>query len=194
MGILLASHIDGSTEPGKRVERGTSPEDQDLLAWSFDGAAVLGSTALATAGVINGARMFIPDDITVTNIVAAIATAGATLTANQCFAGIWDNAAGTGLRITGNMSTTWNSTGVKTMALASTLDIAGGTYVDVGFWFNGTTGPAFHRGGALGAVNAGTSGTSSHIRFWTANTGVTTTQPTRGTKTANSVAWWIGLS
>lgn len=168
-----------------------SAVDYGLLAMAFDPAAnSSNSTPLATAGTLYGIRLKLITPATITNIVLPIFTAGATLTAGQCFAALYQN--NTLKAQTADQATAWASTGMKTMALSSAQSAAAG-YVDIVMWFNGTTGPAPTRGhqgftvnGALAAANA---------RYFTANTGVTTTAPASlGTKTSFSTAYWVGVS
>jgi hypothetical protein len=171
---------------------GTSPADSGYLAWNFDpnGAAGTGSSPMTTAGQLNVQRLYVDRPITATNIVVHVQTAGATLTSGQCKAALY-NAAGTLLSSTADMSTTWNSTGTKTMALTAAQALSVG-YYDVALWYQGTTGPAFVRGSSYAYITGTQSGAA--IRSATANTGITTTAPaTLGTKTASIQNFWVAL-
>jgi hypothetical protein len=168
-----------------------TPSDQGLVSYTYDPATVSGNATLASAGVLYLSRLHVDVAATVTNILASIATAGATLTAGQCGAALY-NASGALLSATADQASAWGSTGLKTMALAVAQNLPAGDYY-VGLWFNGTTSPAFYRQGTGAHINAGLAATAS--RFGTANTGVTTAAPnTLGTIAAATNAWWIGLS
>lgn len=79
-----------------------------------------------------------------------IGTAGATLTAGQCLAGLY-TAAGARVGVTADMTTTWTTAGNKAMALTAPYEAAPGKYY-VAFLFNGTTSPTFACGSTLGAT------------------------------------------
>lgn len=175
--------VNGNTEPG----------DNNLLAWNYD-PAVGGttSTPLGANGTCYVQKLRIDKRVSVTNLHAWVITAGATLTANQCFAGLYNGSKAL-VASTADQSTAWASTGGKTMALAGgPFACDPGTYYVV-LMANGTTRPAFVRL-ASGAHNINTSGDA--IRWATSNTGVTTALP--GTlSTAFAVAanpYWVGLS
>lgn len=169
--------------------------DYGLLTHSFDptnGATT--ATALTPAGTMWTSRLYLPKRSRVTNIVLYVIGAGATLTANQNGAALY-NAAGTLLSNTAmTQNTSWQSTGSKVMPLLAAQDCPAG-YYDVGWFYTGTTGPAMLRApSATSAVhNMNLAGTT--LRAATANTGLTTTFPaTLGTKTAAAVVYWAALS
>lgn len=167
------------------------PTDHGMIAWPYDPSAAASTTALATAGTVYLVKVHVPVASSVTNIITQVTTAGSTLTAGQCFAGIYQG--GTLLGTTADQATAWASTGVKTMALAGgPIAVAAGD-VYIAFVFNGTTGPTLPRGNGNALINAGL--TAANSRYATADTGVTTTLPsTLGTRTALSVSYWAGLS
>lgn len=167
--------------------------DHGLQAWTFDPANATGSLALATGGTVYVVALKVNPRV-VTNIVVGVQTAGGTLTSGQCFAGLYQN--GALLGSTADQSAVWNSTGVKTMALANPVTPLGGL-VYAAFVFNGTTGPALANGGTVltnaALNNVGLAATVA--RFGTANTSVTTALPaTLGTVAALSATPWVGLS
>ncbi len=174
-----------------------SAADHNLLGWSCDPAIVNSQTVLSTAGRSEFARLHLPVAAPVTNVLLYVGTAGATLTAGQCFAAL-HGPTGTLIGQTADQAAAWASTGVKTMALAGgPYALAAADYI-VEFWFNGTTGPAIGRavGGGVGNaafLNVGLA--SPSLRCGTANTGLTTTAPgTLGTQTASTNPWWVALS
>lgn len=178
--------------PNRVLSFGGSPEDHALFAWSMDAAIVSTSAALSAAGTLQGARIYIPRAGVITNIHCHVVAAGATLTANSCAAAIYDGATGALKGTTGDQSTAWASIGSKTMALGSSFAATPGFY-DIAVWYNGTTAPSLSRQAAISSVNIGLTGSS--IRFFTANTGVTTAAPaTLGTKTAQTIAWFFAVS
>lgn len=168
------------------------PSDQSHVAWAFDpGLGFDGvNTAMATAGRLYVVRVPIRVPVVVSNILLYITGIGVTLTSGQCKAALYDPS-GTLLQTTADQSTSWNSTGLKTMAITAT-SLSPGIH-DVAWWFNGTTGPAPLRGASQSFINdivgAGTP------RMSLADTGRTTTAPsTLGTRTATNTIYWAGLS
>lgn len=173
-----------------------TPADHNLITWAFDpGTSITSGPASGTspniAGTVNLIELIIPSAATVTNIIMMLSTAGATLTAGQCFAALYDSS-GNLLGQTADQATNWTTTGTKTMALTTPVAVSAGK-VYVAVWANGTTLPLFGRGDNNSVVNAGLS--SATARFATANTGVTTTAPNPlGAKTISSTAYWAALS
>jgi hypothetical protein len=121
------------------------PADNKFLAWNY-------SPFLQGSGSTNGSngmhivnKLWIPTTIAVSNIVMWVATAGATLTANSCFAGIYDSS-GSLLMQTADQSAAWTSTGLKTMSVSGgPVTIAGGpgVWVWASIITTGTTRPKF---------------------------------------------------
>lgn len=168
----------------------------DALAYeamNYDPLLCTTQTALGANGTVYVAKLWVPVG-TITNIVLVVGTAGATLTANQCYAALYDDAKAF-VDKTANQATAWTSTGLKTMALAGgaySNTVARWMYVAV--WANGTTRPAFSRApGGNAAINGALS--AANARWASANTGITTTEPaTLGTFTATAVPYWYALS
>lgn len=164
--------------------------DYGYISMSYDpAAATTTSTALTPAGKVFTVRLPVRTRSLVTNIVMWVQTAGATLTAGQCIAGLYQN--NTLLSSTADQATNWASTGAKTMALTAAQDVSPG-FVDVAFYYNGTTGPAFMR---TAATAGNLALTTTSIRNATADTARTTTlAATLGTKTASAVTYWAAIS
>jgi len=168
--------------------------DHGLQAWTFDPASQpAGTYTLATGGTVYVVALKTNPRL-ITNIIVGVQTAGGTLTASQCFAGLYQN--GALIASTADQSGVWNSTGVKTMPLASPVIPLGGL-VYAAFVFNGTTGPTLATGGTPSSNaalnNVGLAATVD--RFGSANTGVTTALPaTLGTVSALAQTPWVGLS
>ncbi len=169
-----------------------TPPDYALLGWTFDPRLAAAATILPTAGAVRLARIKLPSAATITNIHILVTTAGATLTSGQNFAALWTDA-GVRLAQTTDQTTAWQSTGYKTMALATPQAVTGGMVV-VGLWSNGTTLPTLARTTALNAFVPNL-GLASGFAYSSADTGLTTTAPaTLGAESAASTAYWFGVS
>lgn len=169
------------------------PGQAGMLGWTYDPATAVGSSAaVPTSGTLYGARLWLPVAASVTNIIMQVGAIGATLTTGQSFAALY-NAAGTLIGVTADQSTAWTTTGSKTMPLVGgPFSLAAG-YYDVCFWSVGTTPPKFVCSASGSFVNMGLSGSAS--RFFTAQTGLTTSAPTpRGTKAASTISICAGVS
>lgn len=137
------------------AQQAYQPSDSGFLAWTFD-PATCAAVKLVGSGNIVLARINVRSAMSVTNVVAAVTVAGATLTVSENFAGLYSSA-GTLVASTADQSAAWTTAGVYQMALA------GGPYaLTPGFYWvavlvNGTTGPTFLAGSALAtaAPNAG---------------------------------------
>ncbi|MEV5607022.1 hypothetical protein [Streptomyces sp. NPDC052225] len=172
------------------------PSDQGLLAWTFDPCNTIDVSVLAP-GTVYMAALRVRERTTLSNIHLYLSTAGAGLTAGQCFAGIY-NTAGTRIAVTADQATAWASSGAKTMALTAPVEVYPGTYY-VAVVCNGTTGITVSRGsGNAGQVNMGL--TAANARYTSGGTGWTaqTSLPASGTlanRTASSIiAFWAALS
>jgi|SRR6516164_5657821 len=164
--------------------------DHGLQAWAFDPSNATGTYTLATAGTVYVVALKVNPRL-ISNIVVGVTTAGGTLTASQCFAGLYQG--GTLIGTTADQSTAWGTTGVKTMALASPVIPLGGL-VYAALVFNGTTGPTLAAGTGVQSVN-NVGLTAATSRYGTANTSVTTALPTTLATVANlAQAPWVGLS
>ena len=173
-----------------------TPNDQGLIAWSFDPACCTTTGTTLSAGFIYLIEIVLRQAATIAKINGVIGTAGATLTANQCLAGLYDTT-GTRRGVTGDMSTTWNSAGNKAMSLTSSYSAAAGKYY-LALLFNGTTSPTFAAGSTLGATftpgNANLSaGSYRFCRSAAGQTSLPTSITLSGyTPDANNV--WLGAS
>lgn len=168
------------------------PSDMGYLAWSYDGLLADGSVGPA-AGDIQLVRMVLRGPQTVTNIVAAVGTAGATLTSAQNFAGLYD-ATGTRVAVTGDQTTAWGTTGVKTMALTAPYVAAAGYYY-VALVSNGTTPPLFRSKTNLGGAFITGAAPANSYRFATNGTGTTLPASlTLGSNVVSDKALWVALT
>lgn len=175
------------------AQRDTAPADLGFIAWNYDPQPVAGtgSSPMTAAGTLEVQRLWVSKTTTITNLHVYVQTAGVTLTAGRCLAGLY-NAAGNLLSATGDQSTAWTSAGLKTMALTTPQTITAGWY-DVAWFYTGTTGPAMVRGSSYAFVNGLLTG--SNLRCARAASGNTTSMPAAlGAKTASAQNYWAALS
>lgn len=115
---MVGGSVDWNTVPigNFRPNAGNS-----ALGWSFDSIQNSGTqtqSGMEAAGWHHYVRIEWPVTRTVSNITVYVSTAGVGLTSGQCFAVIYGSD-GTRLAYTADQSGVWNSTGLKTMALAT---------------------------------------------------------------------------
>lgn len=170
--------------------------DHGLISWTTD-TVIAAATSITQAGTPIYTKIKLTERVnTITNILVAITTAGATLTANQNFAGLYDSS-GTRLAVTGDQSGTWNSTGLKIMPLTAPITLGPGYYY-VALLTNGTTQPTFMAAGAT-AQGAGINAnlTTATARALSAPAGGSTSLPasvTLGSQVLTGAIRWAGLS
>ena len=170
----------------------TDASDYGLLAYNYDPCTIGSGQALGASGTLYVMKLRTPIPLSVTNVHAHVQTAGATLTAGQNFAALYDGSKAL-LGQSADQSTAWTSTGFKTMALTGGAKSVPAGYFYIALWSNGTTRPAFGRAGSVAAINLGL--TAANARWASANTGQTTTAPaTLGTFTAQTQSYWAGVS
>lgn len=169
--------------------------DRGWVAENMPIDSALNATTPTVAGRMEFAKVRLPVNATITNILLGMSTVGSGLTAGQCFANLY-TAAGVKIASTADQATNWASgVGVKTMVLAGGpyVRTAGDYYVT--WWYNGTTSPTWLRSSSQGSgfINAGFS--APNLLWGSADTALTTTAPTNmGTQTGQGTAWWVGLS
>lgn len=170
--------------------------DRGFLSESTQLDAASGTYTLPTAGLVHLSKLHLPNPATITNLVTYVTTAGATLTASQCFAALY-TAGGVKVGITGNQATLWATAGLQTMPLAVPYVATAGDYY-IALWFNGTTGPTLGTTGnntIAAFVNAGFATAASVAA--TADASITTAASavaTLGTKTAIAKRLWVAVS
>lgn len=161
--------------------------------WTADPITTFqGNDLTPYAGILFLVTIPIPEPTPISNIHMYVFGAGATLTSGRCFAGLYQD--GALLAGTASQHTNWQSTGFKTMALTSPQNVTKGS-IQVGYYFNGTTGPSFaiHIGGLTGNINAGLP--SGKFRSSYADTGLTTALPsTLAAQTAFPIPAWAAVS
>lgn len=172
-----------------------TPPTRALIGESFPVLHIASNNAIMpTAGRLEFIRIRVPVSSSVTNITGFISTAGATLTAGQCFASLFTGA-GVLVGTTADQSGAWVSGGTKTMALASgPFSITAGDYY-VGMWYNGTTAPTWRVGTNSNTTLTNLGVAAPNLLAGTADTGLTTTPPSpMGAQTGGATLWWMALS
>lgn len=200
VGVLVDHVLTAESQRRYVPEYVIQPRHHGLVAWSHD-PTMCDTDGQLSAGVLFLSKLFIPETVTLANLLAVVNVIGATLTANQNVGAVY-NSAGTKIGDTANQATAWTSLGLKTMALTvvggQSLTIAGGpdVYVWAALLGNGTTMPRFRASVAdaiMGNVGLTTPGATQ--RFGTVLT-AQTSMPTSITP-ANIVAGrpiWLGCS
>jgi hypothetical protein len=161
----------------------------------MDPALTQGGTIL-TAGVLYMARIKLPEDSTVTNLITSVTTGGSTLTAGQNFGALYTST-GTRIAITADQASSWTGAGAKTMALASgPYELTAGTYY-AAVLANGTTPPTFLRGHGVSTstLNIGLTAPTGG-RSLTSGAGQTSppASVTLASASLDFKAWWFALS
>lgn len=176
-----------------------APSDNGLLGWTGEPRlSVQAGTIMPTAGLLTLIRIRVYGSL-VTRIHMHCTTSATTLTADQCFAGLF-NSAGTLLSATatahGSGATGWSDGGAKALVLTTPQVTTFGAFYYVGFFAN-TTGtlPTFSRclnsSGAITDIGQ----SAPDLSVSTADSGLTTAMPaTLGAKTASATAYWVGVS
>ncbi|APC46441.1 minor tail protein [Streptomyces phage BRock] len=170
--------------------------DHGLISWTTD-TVTASNTSITQAGIPIYTKIKLTERVNlITNILVVITTAGATLTANQNFAGIYDSS-GTRLGVTADQSGTWNSTGLKTMALTAPLTLGPGYYY-IALLTNGTTQPTFLAAGATAqGVGINANLTVATARALSGPAGGVTSLPasvTLGSQVLTGAVRWSGLT
>lgn len=173
------------TNPGDAMAFGqlpAQPEPGDFLSWLWwtadpESGATSTVGPLTTAGTLYLREFFTRSVQTLSGLSYILATAGSGLTSAQCFMGIYDSG-GTLRASTGDQSTNWaGSTGYKAASFGTPYASAPVGRYYAGFYFQGTTGPAFKGTSAIvSSVNAGLSATTFRSAI-SSSTGNTTAMP-----------------
>jgi hypothetical protein len=173
-----------------------APTNHGLLGWSFDPRSIQTAGVALSSGFPYLSRILVPHGLTVSNIWCAVMTGGSGLTSSQCFAGLYDPT-GARLAITADMSTTWNSTGIKSMALTGSVGVTL-PWLWVALLSNGTTGPAMGIGPNPSIATANVHLSAANSRSGYLSAGSASSLPTSftpATAIAQGVApFWVGIS
>jgi hypothetical protein len=164
-----------------------------FLAWTYDPHVCTVGTAPAANGTVHVVRLWTPQPISVTNVHLYVMTAGATLTAGQNFAALYDGTKAL-LGTSSDASAVWNTTGLKTHALVGGPDTVPAGDFFVAYFATATTRPAFARVAASSPLSNGRL-SAPNSRWATADTGRTTSMPaTLGTFTGYGTSVWAAVS
>jgi hypothetical protein len=145
----LRSNANFDVEAGTR-DFGLEAETFPLYACGATG------TILTTAGAVFGTAMYVRRRTTISQLVANLTVAGATLTASNCWGMLFDSD-GDLRGQTADQSTLWATAGVQSMALSAHSGSAKGLTLDPGLYWGavvatGTTLPTFSRA-AMGSAS-----------------------------------------
>jgi hypothetical protein len=164
-----------------------------LLGMTYDPIAATTAQASGTGGVLNIAKIVMPEGGVVVSVLFQIVTSGTALAAGRCFVGLY-NSAGALIGKTADMATTFATTGNKTVALtAPTASQPQGAEVFVATLWSGTTGPQLRGVAGTGMANIGISAAKDY-RFATAGSALTSLPATRPTQLPSTSAPWFGIS
>ncbi len=173
----------------------TTPSDFGYLSWNYDPVMAGGGSQPAN-GVLQMTSLYIPQTVSVSNVIVGVTIVGSGFTASQNFAGLY-NSSGTLIDTTADQSTNWSSVGPKVMPLATSHSLSPGTY-HVAMLVNATTRPSFHRTGSfagLGSiVNQGLTATT--YRFATSGSALTSlpSSVTMSGRSVSDTTWWVAVS
>ncbi len=177
--------------PGGGGYSADTPADHGYDEWAYD-PTIAQSSAVATAGRLEMIRVRVESTGTSTGLVFSVATAGTGLTAAY---GVIYDAAGNQLAITGDISSSFTSTGVKSVATGANYSRTAGADLYVALLQVGGTPAALHRAvTSAGLSNAGLNAAAGY-RFMSSGTGLTTPPATvtisGGTSSSNT--YWVAI-
>ncbi|MFK0015749.1 hypothetical protein [Streptomyces sp. NPDC091027] len=169
------------------------PGDHGMFTWSV-GLEHLRSSGQPESGGIRMARVRLRRAATIGWIWMHITTAGATLTANQCFAGLYTTA-GTRVAVTADQSANWTSIGDKKMALTAPYNAPAGEYF-IAFVANGTTIPQFTAASNNTSSGLNMNVTGASLRFANGPSGQTSLPASIAmpSLSAGSASYFVALS
>lgn len=174
------------------------PADMGYSGWTYDTVDITTSAGsiLSTAGVLYLSKIPLRAAEPVSNIDIYLQTAGVTLTASQCFAGIYDST-GALVATSADQSTAWvGSAGRLTMALAGAAPFTvDPPFVWVALVFNGTTGPKFAVSAASSNALANGQTTAAATRYGSVSSGNTALPAsfTPASISKVSAQWWAAV-
>lgn len=153
---------------------------------------------LLTAGQIFVQKIPVPQSVTVTDLLVLVQTAGVTLTAGQCFGGLYSSA-GALIAKTAEQSSQWQSLGEKPMPLTAesgqslVLQGGAGAFVYTALLANGTTAPQMFRASGNHTTASANVGLSSNLRFATTTAGNTSLPSSLPALVSDPKTIWTGL-
>lgn len=172
-----------------------TPSRHSYIEWNYD-PVVGGSGSQPTTGTIYVLKVSAQTGGTISNIIMTITSAtGVSLTSGQNFVGLYDSS-GARIGISSDQTTSWATSGLKTMALTASATIQAGNEYYVAMLCVGTTTPSFMRSGTnLTAPNAGQ---SNALQRFSVNGTSQTALPASITLSSNTASgaatFWVALS
>lgn len=170
------------------------PSDNGLVAATFDPAIAQGASA-PTKGTLYLARLSIHANVTITNLLVGMSTAGSG-TSTGTFVGLY-NSSGTLLTGSSDLASSFTgATGNLTLALTTPQALTAGTFVWAAILTNlATTQPTMRTCGN-GTFAAFAGQTASVARFAINGTSITSLPGTitPSSNSVNQTGWWVGAS
>lgn len=186
---IAVNHVTGDLEYASQPHPTAS--HQGLAGWAYDTASIQANSTGYTAGVLQLIRVSPDESKRVSKVVLSIATGGTTPA--NCFAGLY-NSSGTRMSGSADQSGSWNSSGVKEVALTSAQDVVANNDYYVGLLVGSAVLlPALHLAVFSAAAMAGE--TAAPYRWMTSGSGFTAlpASVTLGSGSQNALTFWAGL-
>lgn len=171
-----------------------APSDHSLAGWSFDPVNLQAGVLQLGGGNLQVVRLKVTNATLISNLYINLTAGGITLVSGRNQIGFYSDD-GALLGQAADQTSAWSSSGMKTMALITPVEVTPWTWYKVAWFNNGLTAPAMSRGQNTSAtvLNAGMSG--GNLRYSTAQSGLTTALPSNiGTMTPADIAWWVAVS
>jgi hypothetical protein len=168
------------------------PNDQGYLGWAYDPISAANNSQ-PTAGQPVLIKVRCTTTTNINNIHLNVNTAGSGFVAGSSYAALY-NMSGALLAQSADLATVLNTTGAKTIPLASSVAVTGSTFYYVYVVINATTMPALNRAGNIGAINQNL--TAGSYRFATLGSSVTAPPASLvlASSTALSISYWAAIS
>ncbi|ORT58167.1 hypothetical protein [Streptomyces sp. CB03238] len=186
---LANTYVTASTN----LDNQYGPGDHGMFTWSC-GLEHLRSSGQPESGGVRMIKVRLKRPVTIGWIWMHLTSGGTSLTANQCFAGLYTTA-GARVAVTADQSTAWSTIGEKKMSLTTPYNAAAGDYF-IAFVANGTTIPQFTAASnnSSSGLNMGVTGAS--LRFANGPTGQTSLPASinMGTISPGSASYFVALS
>jgi hypothetical protein len=172
----------------------SGPLQQGMAGWTYDPQIASGQSALSV-GVEYLVQVVPVRDGKVKTVTIGLHTAGATLTADQCFAGV-RHRDGTLLAKTASQHTNWaGALFEKRMALDAEVEIQQGVPVYACFVANGSTPPQFARLSTSDVINAGCVAGQGRSMFTAGSqTDLAASRTMTSLTMTNVVGWWAAIA
>lgn len=174
------------------AQSGWNPNDLGMDVWTHDPLHVVVSTGTGlVSGTVRMVRLpRLAQAETISSVWVHCGIVGVTLTAGQCFLGLY-NLAGTRLAVSASIEASFLATGIKQIALTVPYAASAGDDLLVAALFNGTTPPGLSASTTFsGVVNATLSTANARVADGPAGQTSLPASITMGTRTASAVGVW----